>query len=92
MSESETRCEKFSGNMKKWRQHDQKGTNLWIIIWEMNIHESSKVTKLTSLPVPFALTLNLVSVKWSSAVLGQVSSGSRSRQQVELNIEVNPEY
>ena len=40
MSERETRSERMRGNVKKWRQHDQKGTNLWIIIWEMNIHET----------------------------------------------------
>ena len=49
MSESETRFEKFSGNMKKWRQHEKNGDNMtereptynWIIVWEMNIQESS---------------------------------------------------
>ena len=47
MSKSETRFEKFSSNMKKWTQHGKmeptwkNGTNLWIIVWEMNIHEAS---------------------------------------------------
>ena len=28
MSESETSFEKFSGNMKKWRQHEKSGDNM----------------------------------------------------------------
>ena len=32
MSERETRFERLRGNIKRWRQHDQMGTNLCIII------------------------------------------------------------
>ena len=33
------KMEKFSVNISKVGQHREKGTNMWISIWLMNIHE-----------------------------------------------------
>ena len=41
MPEREIRFDRLRGNMSKGQQHVKKGTNMLIVIWEINIHESS---------------------------------------------------